>query len=293
MDTIPKGHRGVLAEMLREYQPSAQPQYDDAPLCATCNDLGWVMPNIEPGRPGHGKPVPCPDCEEGAKLKALRLRAAHARAGAPAHYAELTFKTFNALSFRQRDGKMLAAACAYMWSSDPDYMISPRAAAESAGFDANRVSTLTDRLDTWVVLSGDFGTGKTGLAAAAANEMIRRNRPALFYRVAELLTAIQEEYRREVAGESLLQRVQRADCLILDELTWHAGQPSDDKRRIIEEIVRYRRPQRLPTLITTNADMRGLEDQWGTATVSMIAEGHWIVLRGQQLRIKSPEIVSF
>ena len=68
-----------------------------------------------------------------------------------------------------------------------------------------------------VVIAGPIGTGKTLLATALGVEAARRRRRVAFIRAADLVRELIEARDERILGR-LLQRYQRVDLLIIDEL---------------------------------------------------------------------------
>ncbi len=132
---------------------------------------------------------------------------------------------------------------------------------------------------------GGVGTGKTHLAVAVMNELIRRKRiPSLFVTVPELLDNLRETYNKP--GRNLdewMDAVQNADFLVLDDLG--SERPTEWVRERIFVIVNYRYREALPTLFTSNIGPKDLAEQLGERTASrIIAMCEWIQLEGEDYR---------
>lgn len=134
-------------------------------------------------------------------------------------------------------------------------------------------------------LCGGVGTGKTHLAVAVLNELIRRKRvPSLFITVPELLDNIRETYSKP--GRDLdewMYAVQNADFLVLDDLG--SERPTNWVRERIFVIVNHRYREALPTIFTSNIGPKELAEQLGERTASrIIAMCEWISLEGNDYR---------
>src|SRR5215213_2078446 len=134
-------------------------------------------------------------------------------------------------------------------------------------------------------LCGGVGVGKTHLAVAVLNELIRRKRvPSLFVTVPELLDNIRETYNKP--GRDLdewMDAVQNADFLVLDDLG--SERPTEWVRERIFVIVNHRYREALPTLFTSNIGPKDLASQLGERTASrIIAMCDWISLEGEDYR---------
>jgi DNA replication protein DnaC len=132
---------------------------------------------------------------------------------------------------------------------------------------------------------GGVGTGKTHLAVAVMNELIRRKRiPSLFVTVPELLDNLRETYNKP--GRNLdewMDAVQNAEFLVLDDLG--SERTTEWVRERIFVIVNHRYREALPTVFTSNTGPKDLAEQLGERTASrIIAMCDWIALEGDDYR---------
>jgi DNA replication protein DnaC len=270
-----------------------------APItCPDCDGFGCVRLDVPMDDPRWGKLLPCPnpDCP----VRAVHREAAYAallqRAGVPGQYKELTFGTFFELTEAERQGKELAAACCWMFSTNDGQTVNLRQAVGlTRPAEAPRYADLTKN---WLVLQGGLGVGKTGLAAAVVNELASRGISAVFFRLQEMMTEIQSRYKSDdddgEKADDVLSRIQSAPVLILDECNVPGKTASDDKARIMEEIIRFRYARKLPTLLTLNADQDLFKLQWGERTADVVfAASHWVPVGGPRLRRSDTAIKGF
>jgi DNA replication protein DnaC len=132
---------------------------------------------------------------------------------------------------------------------------------------------------------GGVGTGKTHLAVAVMNELIRKKRiPSLFVTVPELLDNLRETYNKP--GRNLdewMDAVQNAEFLVLDDLG--SERTTEWVRERIFVIVNHRYREALPTIFTSNIGPKDLAEQLGERTASrIIAMCDWIALEGDDYR---------
>lgn len=121
-------------------------------------------------------------------------------------------------------------------------------------------------------LCGGVGSGKTHLAVAVLNELIRKKRvPSLFVTVPELLDNLRETYNKP--GRNLdewMDAVQNADFLVLDDLG--SERATEWVRERIFVIVDYRYRETLPTIFTSNIGPMDLATKLGQRTASRILD---------------------
>lgn len=119
-------------------------------------------------------------------------------------------------------------------------------------------------------LCGGVGTGKTHLAVAILNELVRKKRvPSLFVTVPELLDNLRETYNKP--GRNLdewMDAVQNAEFLVLDDLG--SERPTEWVRERIFVIVNHRYREALPTVFTSNIGPEELPTQLSGRTASRI-----------------------
>ncbi|MCE9646644.1 MAG: ATP-binding protein [Chloroflexi bacterium] len=138
------------------------------------------------------------------------------------------------------------------------------------GLDATILKSLKDAFETaqsfaqkprgWLVITGDYASGKTHLAAAIANYRAELGAPPLFIMTPDLL----DELRKTFDDKSLVSFGYRLDelrttpFLVLDDLATHSLTPWG--REKLFQIINYRNLANLPTVITIAADaLEGLD----------------------------------
>jgi len=108
------------------------------------------------------------------------------------------------------------------------------------------------QLQGWLIMVGNYGCGKTHLAAAIANERIARGHSSLFVNVPDLLDHLRATYspNSPVTYDQRFETIRSTPLLILDDLgTENATSWAKEK---LYQILNYRYNAQLPTVITTN-----------------------------------------
>ena len=104
----------------------------------------------------------------------------------------------------------------------------------------------------WLVLVGETGSGKTHLAAAIANERIKRGQATCLVVVPDLLDYLRSAYSPEsrISYDEAFESIRTAPLLILDDLGAHSSTPWAEEK--LYQLVNHRYNHRLPTVVTTN-----------------------------------------
>jgi DNA replication protein DnaC len=104
--------------------------------------------------------------------------------------------------------------------------------------------------DGWLVLTGDYGCGKTHLAAAIANKRAASGQPALFIVVPDLLDHLRATFSptSQVRFDKRFEEVKSAPLLVLDDLGTESASPWAQEK--LYQLFNYRYNARLPTIIT-------------------------------------------
>jgi DNA replication protein DnaC len=106
-------------------------------------------------------------------------------------------------------------------------------------------------LKGWLLLQGEYGCGKTHLAAAIANFAVGMGVPTLFITVPDLLDSLRASYQDPGATfEERFEEIRSAPLLILDDFgTQNATAWAQEK---LFQILNYRYANHLPLVVTTN-----------------------------------------
>lgn len=116
-----------------------------------------------------------------------------------------------------------------------------------------------EKPEGWLVMIGGYGCGKTHLAAAIANAVVKRGMIPLFVTVPDLLDHLRATYApTSLEGYSeRFEQVRTTPLLILDDLgTENTTSWALEK---LFQLLNYRYLMRLPTVITTNQELEYLD----------------------------------
>ncbi len=103
----------------------------------------------------------------------------------------------------------------------------------------------------WLVFTGSYGVGKTHMAAAIANERVRRGYPALLVVVPDLLDYLRAAFNPQtsVSLDRRFEQVRRTPLLVLDDLGTESATPWAKEK--LFQLINYRYVAKLPTVVTT------------------------------------------
>lgn len=254
--------------------PSTEIHFPDCDLCKNSGYLTYKAPPHYPMRECQF----C-ECERGQAWKTAwerklssesqkRIDHLFAAAGIPSHFQSFTIDT---LAERAKgDAKKLPAIEAIRHFAQHGFVADPN----------------DKRYKSSIVVYGPYGCGKTGLITPLLRHALEQGKSALWVEVYDLIGAIQQGYSTGDSGEKLAT-AQRADVVLLDDLgdASRDREETEDRRRIIYQIINYRHNHNLPMLITTNCAPAQLSRQLGQRTMERIIEScAWITMGGRNLR---------
>jgi DNA replication protein DnaC len=104
----------------------------------------------------------------------------------------------------------------------------------------------------WLVFTGTYGSGKTHLAAAIANQQLAVGKPPLFIVVPDLLDHLRATFNTD-SGTTLDRRfeeIRSANLLVLDDLGTQNMTPWVKEK--LYQLFNFRYTSQLPTVITTS-----------------------------------------
>jgi DNA replication protein DnaC len=104
----------------------------------------------------------------------------------------------------------------------------------------------------WLVFTGEYGCGKTHLAAAISNQREKQGQPALFVVVPDLLDHLRATFgpASPVTFDKRFEQIRTAPLLVLDDLGTQSASPWAQEK--LYQIFNYRYNAQLPTVITTS-----------------------------------------
>lgn len=116
-----------------------------------------------------------------------------------------------------------------------------------------------DKPDGWLVLMGNFGAGKTHLAAAIGHYQASLGSEPIFAVVPDLLDHLRATFSpgSTVSYDNIFTQVKNAKLLILDDLGTQNATPWAKEK--LYQILNFRYETRQPTVITTSASFEEID----------------------------------
>lgn len=195
--------------------------------------MGFVTHNVPVEHPDFGKAFPCIcQVDHLAERKATRLR----KISNLDAYSRFRFENFEyrrqGLTPRQENSLVLGYDFARQFTNNPD---------------------------GWLLIHGNYGSGKTHLAAAIGNQLLEANYEVIFTIVPDLLDYLRNTYApsSELSYDELFEKVRNVPVLILDDLGTESPTPWASEK--LYQLMNHRYIHRLPTVITTNHELNDLE----------------------------------
>lgn len=178
-------------------------------------------------------------------------------AGIPAEFRGYSFETWDGLPQSLTDGKNLARVGCGMFAEGNIWM--QDSGEEKYG----------------LVLSGDVGTGKSGLASATAMERAQRHGSSvLWIDFSKYLRKVRATYRddSETSYDEIASAATGVGLLLFDDFGDAASNRpvSDNVRSIVYDVVSERYNEHRPIIFTTNLTQSAMLDQFGDRLVSRI-----------------------
>jgi len=147
------------------------------------------------------------------------------------------------------------------------------------------VESFNSDVSVGIMLVGPVGTGKTHLAIAILQELIKKGHAGAYVTVPELLDEIRDSISSDVKGGSakLMQLVKTIPVLVLDDMGTEKATEWVRERLFV--IINARYEDMKPTIITTNCGIEELQERIGERTVSRLWEMcKGVVLEGEDRR---------
>lgn len=203
------------------------------PDCPHCGGLGYVVADVPPMHPDFGRANPCSCREAERELARMANLLRMSQLGA---LQACTFDTFLAEGIGLTEAKQRNLKMAY-----------------------DRALSYAQDPQGWLILKGGYGCGKTHLAAAIANHQLASGHASLFVSTPDLLDHLRSTYgpHAHTSYDERFEQVRNAPMLILDDLGTQSN--TDWAQEKLYQIFNHRYNARLPTVVTTNAELESVE----------------------------------
>lgn len=202
--------------------------------CERCRDGGFLRRDVPATDPDFGKLVPC-ECRR-QEILAKRIARFWSRSQAPTEYAECTLESYPG--------------------------------------DETAVPTLREWLDSdrWLVLSGGYGVGKTGLAVALLRIFAERGVSVLFVNAPAMLRRVRATYGKHDGEDerAVIDSLAEVEILAIDDIG--KERLTEWGQELLYDVTNRRYSEGLRTIVTTNLAMHELEAHLGGATFWRIYE---------------------
>jgi DNA replication protein DnaC len=228
----------ALPDRIDASSTEPESEADEAAACPYCRGARFVRRRVALGHPEFGRAVPCVCVqEEKEEERSARLQR-YSNLGSLSRY------TFETLMPRGRSANP---------SEQERYLRASAAAREFA-----------DQPESWLVLTGESGCGKTHIAAAIGNAAIAAGRPCLFMVVPDLLDHLRAAYgpASDLPYDRLFEQVRAAPLLVLDDLGSQSSTAWAEEK--LYQIVNHRFQAQLATVFTLSTPIERLEERLRT-----------------------------
>ena len=204
------------------------------PNCPICHGIGFVRRDLPIDDPDFGKMEICVCRLE--KMKKLKEEHLYNISNIE-FFSSMTFDTFNI------HGR----------TNEKDANKSLEVAFQSA-------KSFAAHPNGWLFLTGKFGCGKTHLAAAIANEILKNGTRTLFLTVPDLLDWLRYAFSgKDTTFEERFSEIREVPFLVLDDLGTQNSTPWAEEK--LFQIINHRYVNHLPTVITSNLDIAEIDER--------------------------------
>lgn len=197
--------------------------------CSTCHGFGWLRGDKDIGDPDFGRLTPCPEC-----------RAPLIKESEKSSIYQMSMYDMKGMSF---DNFM---------TSKTGYTRDECASLERAKAIAQDYA---NHLSGWLILAGDYGCGKTHLAASVANQV---KIPSLFITLPDLLDQLRDGFADSTYDYyDRFESIRNIDLLVLDDLGAEKATPWAAEK--IFQLINTRYVRAAPTVFTTNVSPSNID----------------------------------
>lgn len=141
-----------------------------------------------------------------------------------------------------------------------------------------------------VLWSPDRGTGKTLLAVLATKTLMGFGVDCYFVQFSEMIDTFTAGWRDEAERAWFNKRIRNATMLVIDDLGREHKGRSEVVESMLDQVIRHRVANALPTLLTTNYSPQEIQGGYGPNVMSLLYErSAWVEVAGRDYRTRSNE----
>ena len=208
-------------------------QFLGDPDCPICQGVGFVRRDLPVSDPDFGKLAVC-SCRQGQIAQTQKQRIF--RGSNLEAFHNLTFETFK-VQGRMGLGDQQLRSLQFAYNQAQQFARSPQG---------------------WLLLMGGYGSGKTHLAAAIANQVVEMGGPTLLVTVPDLLDWLRFTFAgSDTTLEQRLEEIRTIRLLVLDDLGTQNATPWAEEK--LYQIINHRYVNKLPMVITTNQSLNEID----------------------------------
>jgi DNA replication protein DnaC len=251
METIKEVVRNIMTEMERPADLPYQPVSHSAPQkrCSRCGnpkEFIWITQEFLIRANGKSGPfwleMPCPVCQRQERLlqekeeRQKRINQFFDNAMLKKRFIHKRFDNYILYPDADRQKKVFNICKDYARNFDRYY-----------------------ELGTWLLFTGNTGTGKGHLAAAIINEVAQREYTALYAKARGLFRRLKESWKdsSEEKESEIIEKLCQVDLLVIDDIGVQFG--SRTEQDFLYDILDGRYEDYKPTICTTNLELKDFE----------------------------------
>jgi DNA replication protein DnaC len=149
---------------------------------------------------------------------------------------------------------------------------------------ANDFDAVRTAENNWLTMLGQPGSGKTHLAMATANELLKRSIPVLYIPHNETMNEFKDLLRTDDGIKNRTEEMKKVAVLAWDDLFKNWNPKRTFEIDIAFEVLNYRYLNLLPTIITSEKGpdkLLGIDEAIGSRIIER-SKGRLIVVQGQE-----------
>ena len=137
-----------------------------------------------------------------------------------------------------------------------------RKAVETARRFIKRFMEKKGDIDTGILFAGSVGSGKTHIACAIANSLIKAGYSTSYVNITDIISRVQSTYKsNDVTEKEIIDEILKHDLIIIDDLGKET--PTKNTVNILYNLIKRIYEDMKPIIVTTNFGGQALKQRYG------------------------------